>query len=159
MGEPASRLLIRPAAGSEAAQLTGLVVRSKAHWGYSAEFIAQAAPELTVTEEEIADGKVSVAELDGRPVGVSVLDLSDPPELVALFVEPDLIGKGVGRALLKHELARAQSAGVESVLIESDPNAEPFYRSQGAVPTGHRTSPTTGRELTLLRLPVGATVR
>jgi hypothetical protein len=44
------------------------------------------------------------------------------------------------------------------VLIESDPNAEPFYRAHGAMEIGHRTSPTTGRDLTLLRLPVAALV-
>jgi GNAT superfamily N-acetyltransferase len=129
-------------------------MRSKAHWGYSTDFLVRAAPELTVSEQHIADGEVSVAELDKRPVGFSVLDLADPPELVALFVEPDVIGKGLGRALLYHALEQAQNAGVESVLIESDPNAEPFYRAHGAAPVGQRTSPTTGRQLTLLRLAV-----
>jgi hypothetical protein len=88
--DPALRLLIRPAAVSEAAELTALVMRSMAYWGYSGEFLEQAAPELAVSEQEIADGMVSVAELDKRPVGVSVRDLADRPELVALFVEPDL---------------------------------------------------------------------
>ena len=150
----ALELLIRPADASEAAQLIALVIRSKAHWGYSAEFLQQAAPELTVSEQDIAEGKVSVAELNERPVGISVLDLAEPAELVALFVEPDVIGRGVGRALLAHELNRARAAGVDSVLIESDPNAEPFYRAHGAEPIANRTSSTTGRQLTLLRLRV-----
>jgi GNAT superfamily N-acetyltransferase len=147
-------LLIRPAAVSEAAQLTALVMRSKAYWGYSADFLRQAAPELTVSEQDIVAGKVSVAERDERPVGISVLDLAEPPELVALFVERDMIGRGVGGALLAHALERARAAGVDSVLIESDPNAEPFYRAHGAEPIGERTSTTTGRQLTLLRLRV-----
>jgi GNAT superfamily N-acetyltransferase len=147
-------LRIRPAAASEAAQLTGLVMRSKAYWGYGAEFLRQAAAELTVSEQDIAERKVSVAERDERPVGISVLDLAEPAELVALFVEPDAIGRGVGRALLAHELERARAAGVDSVLIESDPNAEPFYRAHGAEPIGERRSPATGRQLTLLRLRV-----
>jgi Acetyltransferase (GNAT) domain len=92
------------------------------------------------------------------PVGVSVLDLHERPELVALFVDPDLIGTGVGRALLQNALERTRHAGLDSVLIESDPNAERFYRSQGAVPAGHRTSATTGRELALLRLSVVAPI-
>ena len=155
MSRPASELLIRPAAVTEAPKLTELVRRSKAYWGYSSEFLERAAAELTVSDQEIADGKVSVAQFDERPVGISVLDLGDPPELVALFVEPDLIGHGVGRALLAHELERARAAGVESVLTESDPNAELFYREHGAVRAGHRTSPTTGRDLMLLRLSTG----
>jgi GNAT superfamily N-acetyltransferase len=75
--------------------------------------------------------------------------------LVALFVEPEVIGRGIGRALLQHALDATQSAGIKSLLIESDPNAEPFYRAQGAETIGCRTSPTTGRDLALLRLPVG----
>jgi GNAT superfamily N-acetyltransferase len=130
-------------------------MRSKAYWGYSPQFLEQAAPELTVTEDDITDGNVSVAEVGDRLVGVSVLELAYPAELVALFVEPDVIGQGVGRALLDHALAHAESAGITSLLIESDPNAEPFYRAQGAQEIGRRTSPTTGRDLALLRLPVG----
>ena len=148
------QLVIRAAAVSEAHLLTALMMRSKAYWGYSPEFLEQAAPELTVSEQDIAEGNVSVAELAGRPVGMSMLDLAEPPELVALFVEPDMIGTGVGRALLRQALERARTAGVESLLIESDPNAEPFYRAHRAVEIGRRTSSTTGRELTLLRLPV-----
>lgn len=150
----AFEILIRRAVVAEAAALTELVRRSKAHWGYSVRFLERAAPELTVSVQDIADGKVSVAELDKRLLGVSVLDLADPPELAALFVEPDLIGTGIGRALLSHALEQARDAGVESILIESDPNAEPFYRANGAVAVGQRTSPTTGRRLTLLRLKV-----
>jgi GNAT superfamily N-acetyltransferase len=149
-------MLIRPAVTSEAPLLTALVMRSKAYWGYSREFLEQAAPELTVSEPDIADGKVSVAELARRRVGVSILDLADPPELVALFVEPEAIGKGIGRALLRHALERARGAGTDSVLIESDPNAESFYRAHGAIEIGRRRSPTTGRDLTLLRLPIEA---
>jgi GNAT superfamily N-acetyltransferase len=134
-------------------------MRSKAYWGYSTEFLERAAPELTVSERDIRHGKVSVAELDKRPVGISVFDLADPPELVALFVEPEMIGKGLGRALLHHVLEQARSAGIDSVLIESDPNAEPFYRAQGAIAVGTRTSPTTGRRLTLLRLDVSTRPR
>jgi GNAT superfamily N-acetyltransferase len=155
--EPASELLIRPAAVSEARELTALVMRSKGYWGYSSEFLAQAASELTVSEEDITQGKVSAAEVEGRSAGVYVLDVDDPPELVALFVEPEFIGKRIGRALLRHALERTRRSGIEDLLIESDPNAEPFYRAHGAVPIGHTTSPTTGRELTLLSLEVSST--
>lgn len=156
MTEPASELLIRPGVPSEAGQLTALVRGSKGYWGYSPLFLAQAAPELTVSEDDIAHGKVFVAELRGRPVGVYVLDLAEAPELVALFVEPDFIGKRIGQALLRQAVDRARKAGIEDLLIESDPNAERFYRAHGAVPIGHRISPTTGRELTLLRLDLAA---
>jgi GNAT superfamily N-acetyltransferase len=74
--------------------------------------------------------------------------------LRSLFVEPEFIGKRIGHTLLRHALERARRSGIESLLIEIDPNAESFYRAHSAVPVGHRTSPTTGGEPTLLRLEV-----
>jgi hypothetical protein len=44
---------IRPARPSEAHALTALVLRSKAHWGYDAGFMAQVRPVLTVTPDMI----------------------------------------------------------------------------------------------------------
>lgn len=149
-------LTIRPAAASEAAQLTELAVRSKGHWGYDADFMRRARPELAVSEADIEGGKVHVAERDARPVGLVTLALdADPPELAALFVEPAHIGRGVGATLLDHALERARVAGVASLVIESDPNAEAFYLARGAVRVGARRSASTGRLLPLLRMATG----
>jgi GNAT superfamily N-acetyltransferase len=80
----------------------------------------------------------------------------DEPELETLFVDPPAIGTGAGRALLAAACAQAAAAGIDELLIEADPNAEPFYRSQGARPAGSRVSGSTGRELPLLRLRTAA---
>jgi GNAT superfamily N-acetyltransferase len=146
-------LQLRRARPDEAGALTALVVRSKAFWGYDAAFMAAAAPELRVDPGHAAAGWVTVAERGGVPVGVAVLrpDL-DPPELEALFVDPAAIGTGAGRALLAAACAQAAAAGLPELVVESDPNAEPFYRAQGAVPAGERVSPSSGRALPLLRL-------
>jgi GNAT superfamily N-acetyltransferase len=76
-------------------------------------FLERARPELSVDERDIREGKIWIAERAGRTVGFCLLDLaSRPPELAALFVEPDQIGQGVGTALLRHALARARDTGV-----------------------------------------------
>jgi GNAT superfamily N-acetyltransferase len=62
------------------------------------------------------------------------------------------MGAGVGRTLLEAANRLARDAGVRELLIESDPQAEAFYLRQGAERIGRRTSPSTGRELPLLRL-------
>lgn len=145
--------LIRLAVEHEARLLSDLALRSKAHWGYDGAFLEQARRELIVDEQEIHDGKVCVAERNGRILGFSVLHAdADPPELTALFVDPDVIGHGVGAALLRHQLSRARCLGVAALIIESDPNAEPFYRTQGAIREGCRRSQSTGRELPVLRI-------
>jgi N-acetylglutamate synthase-like GNAT family acetyltransferase len=145
---------IRPARREEAEALTELAVRAKGHWGHDAAFLARARPELTVTPGDIERALVRVAERDGEVVGFSAIDLAlDPPELVALFVEPAAIGTGAGRALLARAREEAAAAGVAELAIESDPDAEGFYRAQGAVPAGERRSSSTGRVLPLLRIP------
>lgn len=89
MTASATALLIRPAAASKAARLTALIIRSKAFGGLFKRVLRQVAPELTASRARHRQRKVSVAELDERPVGVSMLDLAEPPELVSLVREPD----------------------------------------------------------------------
>jgi hypothetical protein len=48
---------VRPARPGEAAGLTGLCLRSKAHWGYDAAFMRLCVPSLTVKEEAIKRGR------------------------------------------------------------------------------------------------------
>lgn len=67
--------------------------------------------------------------------------------LELLFVDPPAIGSGVGAALLRDVLDRHPV-----LLIESDPDAEPFYLRFGAERIGTSVSSATGRALPLLRI-------
>jgi GNAT superfamily N-acetyltransferase len=146
-------LEVRPARPGEERALTELALRSKAHWGHDAAFIERARPELTVHPHDLERLVVRVAERDGRPIGFSALDLhTDPPELTLLFVDPPAIGTGAGTSLLAEARRHAAGLGIAHFVIESDPDAEPFYRSQGADAIGTRTSSATGRTLPLLRI-------
>jgi N-acetylglutamate synthase-like GNAT family acetyltransferase len=108
-----------------------------------------AASELTVTAEKV--GRTWVAEAEGRPIGVLTLGPPGPlVEVDLLFVEPDAIGTGAGRALWAHAVTVARSEGAETLFVQSDPNAEEFYRRMGAVRTGESPSPSTGRSLPVL---------
>ena len=147
---------VRDAHPDEARALSQLALRSKAHWGYDAAFLAACEPALTLTAEQIAGGDavVRVAEDEqGTRLGLcSLLLTTDPVELDLLYVDPRAIGSGVGRALLDDALAQAAARGIVELRIEADPNAEPFYRSRGAVRIGERVSAATGRALPLLRI-------
>jgi GNAT superfamily N-acetyltransferase len=142
---------IRPARPGEEEALTELAVRSKGHWGHDAAFLERARGELTVRPGDLERWVVRVAERDGEVVGFSAVDAA-AGELEMLFVEPVAIGTGAGGALLRDALAQAAHAGLDELLIESDPDAEPFYRAAGAEPCGTRISSSTGRELPLLRI-------
>jgi GNAT superfamily N-acetyltransferase len=125
---------IRAAQAGEAAKLTALCVRSKAHWGYDAEFMRLSASALAVDEADITDGRVLVAaDVEGRPLGMAaVLGKGDTVDLDALFVDPPAIGSGAGRALFAAALDLARGLGARRMTILADPNAAAFYERMGA---------------------------
>ena len=141
-------MTIRPARPGEEPLLSDLAVRSKGVWGHDEAFLARARVELTLHPGDLGRLIVRVAERDGMVVGFSAVDVGEQ-ELTLLFVDPPAIGSGVGGALLRDALAHS---GLPELLIESDPDAEPFYLRAGAVRIGTRVSPSTGRELPLLRI-------
>ena len=149
--------MIRPARPGEAEALTDLALRSKAYWGYDAAFMAACRAELTVTPAQAASGLVQVYEEGGRALGFYLLEVRNGSADVAmLFVEPAAIGRGIGRALWQHLVAEARRLELAKVTIESDPNAEAFYRAMGATTVGTAPSASIpGRRLPLMELALG----
>jgi len=136
--------------------LTDLGLRAKAVWGYDATFLARCRAVMAVKAENIATRPHYVAELAGSVAGFYALE----PEaagagLDCMFVEPDLIGRGVGRALWQHAAATARTLGHAALIVVSDPNAEGFYLKMGCRRIGTRPSEVeVSRQLPLLRFPL-----
>ena len=138
---PAS-LEFRQARPADAAWLTELALRSKAHWGYDSEFVEDCRVALTIDAAEIERAPYFTLLAEGRPVGFYGLTiLATAIELSFLFVEPDSIGQGHGRRLFDHAVKSARELGGRHLLIESDPNAEGFYLAMGAERIGELPSP------------------
>lgn len=146
-------LVIRPARSAEAEDLTELSLRSKAVWGYDAGFLARCRSIMTVKATAIDSQPHFVAELDGRVAGFYGFEPeSEGIGLDYLFVEPDLLGRGVGRALWLHAVGTARRLGHAALIVVSDPNAEGFYLKMGCRRIGTRPSDLeSGRQLPLLR--------
>ena len=156
MARATSRLALRAARPEEAASLTALAFASKRLWGYDEDFMARTGSELVLTEEMIARHPTTVCERDGRVAGFSMLVVSDEEaEVELLFVAPDAVRSGVGRALWRRLVEDAVVRGARTMAVTADPNAEGFYRRMGAVRTGTVASTSIpGRHLPRLTFPL-----
>ena len=141
--------------------LTELAVRSKGVWGYPEDFMRACRAELTVSEAVIAaaQSRVMVAVQPPVILGFYTLwPLADTPghfELDALFVEPDQLRQGIGRALIRDAVEEVRASGGTTLVVQSDPGAESFYLAVGARRIGTRESASVaGRMLPLLELKV-----
>ncbi len=153
-------LHIRSARPEEAKLLTELIMRSKAHWGYSADLLETWRPTLTLDRQTILRNPVYCAEdmCYGTVCGIShFYRLSDQEMyLDLLFVEPAYMGRGVGARLWRHMIARATELGVRRVVFSADPNARPFYERMGATVVGWEDSSVPGRRLPLMRYDISS---
>ena len=145
---------IRPARLEELGALSALCLRSKAVWGYDAAFLEACAEELRLTKADLVETRLAVAEGDGAVLGVVQLAFSGRDAfLEKLFVEPGRLRGGIGRRLFHWAVAEARGAGASRLVIEADPDAEPFYRRLGARPIGSVPSGSVpGRLLPMLAL-------
>ena len=149
---------MRAARPDEAAFLSDLAVRAKGYWGYDADFLRDCRVQLAVEPDQVVDWRVTVAERDGVVVGFYALEGEPPVGLLHLmFVDPDHIRSGIGRALWAHAVTTARTAGLTSFTIEADPFAEAFYSTMGAIRTGYAPSAVrVGRELPLMTFTVSS---
>jgi GNAT superfamily N-acetyltransferase len=126
-------LRIRNATATEAPVLEALQRRSSDVWeAYRAQLAAN--PDAIELPQAFIDkGWVRVAiDVDEAPVGFSVVVPANGPvhELDGLFVEPDQMSAGVGRALVDDAAARAADQGAEALEVTAGP-AQGFYERVG----------------------------
>jgi len=135
---------IRRARVDEARLLTELTVRSKAHWGYEVSFLTNVRDDLEFQPGKFfPDFHVYVLESHTEVLGFcSLIPKKDRQiELHDLFIEPRHIGEGHGKRLWNYSVNLAKELGFRTLVLTSDPHAEPFYARQGAVRTGEKSSP------------------
>ena len=137
----------------DADALTEIAHAAKRHWGYSERWIQCWRDILTMRPEFIAANVTYSAMEDCRVVGFYLLtNESDGLHLDHLWIAPDAMGRGIGRALFEHALDQTRSLGHRTLKIEADPNAEGFYTRMGARRIGANVTNIEGqrRELPVL---------
>lgn len=149
-------LRLRAARPAEAPELTALALTAKAHWGYPASFMALCRAALTVDGAMIRRQLFRLAEADeGSILGFYGFEPAPDGDvgLSHLFVRPESIGAGVGRALWEDAVAMARRRRHRRLIVVSDPNAAGFYRRMGAEPAGSAPSEIDpGRALPMFRV-------
>jgi GNAT superfamily N-acetyltransferase len=127
---------IRDARPDEAGALTELQRRASLVWDDTREALLAHPEVINVPVELLAS--VRVADDGEGPLGFSaVIPSTDgAAELDGLFVEPDLMRGGVGRALVEDAVERLRATGVERLEVTANLNALTFYEKVGFIAVG-----------------------
>ncbi len=133
-------LTIRAPTIDELSGLSDLCFRSKAVWGYDKEFMEACRGELSFEPRDLELTPIAVAEHDGKPIGVAQVKVVDAEaDLLKLFVEPNALRGGTGKALLVWATDVARKLGAKRLTIDADPDAAPFYRREYPLSEQERT--------------------
>lgn len=131
-------IVIRSAAHAERSSLEALQWRASLANDGDRDALLANPDAIVLPIEQIAAGCVFVAERDGVVVGFAAVipRVDGGAELDALFVEPNVWKRGIGRRLVEHiaEVARMRAAKFLHVI--GNPHAEGFYLSCGFRVTG-----------------------
>jgi ribosomal protein S18 acetylase RimI-like enzyme len=137
---------IRPAQEHEAEALSALALKAKAYWGYSADTIELWRQDLNDSSKTITTRPTFVAAVGDEIAGFySLVPSTRSWKLDHLWVLPQFMDRGIGRALVAHALETALRGGASCVTVDADPNAESFYLACGAERCGEVPAPIPGQ--------------
>jgi GNAT superfamily N-acetyltransferase len=124
---------IRSALARERAQLEALQRRASLHNEGDREALLAHPDAIELPVEQIEAGYVRVVERAGALAGFSVLLPADNGacELDGLFVEPEAMRGGLGRALVDDAARAARKRGAASIAVVGNAHALQFYRRVG----------------------------
>ena len=149
------KIQIRQASPDEAELLTQIAHEAKRHWRYPESWIQQWRTDLTITPDFIATNEVFVAVFEREVTGCCALVINDDrAELEHMWIKPQYMGSGVGRALFLHAKERVASLKIPVLELSADPNAEGFYERMGARRIGEVPAEIEGKPRVLPRMSV-----
>lgn len=133
----AMNLQIRRVIPEQASELTRIAQAAKAHWGYPQRWLELWRPQLTFSAQYFEENEGWAACVDETPIGFCTLqEKIGTASIENLWISPEHMGKGVGKALFLHAVELARQRGNTTLQLEADPNAIPFYEKMGMRPIG-----------------------
>jgi GNAT superfamily N-acetyltransferase len=146
---------IRRARPDEASVLTEIAHAAKRHWGYPENWIQEWRADLTITPEFITNNEMYVAVKGVEIAGCCAISFSESAaELEHMWIRPEHMGAGIGRALFDYIRERATSLKLPALELSADPNAEGFYERMGARRIGEVRSEIEGQPRVLPRMTI-----
>jgi|WetSurMetagenome_2_1015567.scaffolds.fasta_scaffold466785_2 ribosomal protein S18 acetylase RimI-like enzyme len=137
---------IRRVLPSDAGLLTQIALSAKRHWGYPEHWIELWRPQLTFDAQYFEGNESWAAIVAGQPVAFyTLLDQEGVAWLENLWVAPEYMGLGAGRALFHHALRLSRLRGFNLFQLEADPNAVGFYEKMGMHKIAERKYELDGR--------------
>lgn len=137
-------LRLRLARLSDAPDLTQILHRAKASWGYPAAMMDAFRAEQRISPATITSQHMIVAERNGRIAAFAGGEVrEDHLYLGFLFVAPEHQREGIGRLLMSAMEDFSRDREIYRILLESDPHAVPFYQRLGYVVLSERPSTMT----------------
>jgi ribosomal protein S18 acetylase RimI-like enzyme len=142
-----TRVLIRDAVPGDMTALSWVYRRSSlSNEGDRPNLLAY--PEtLEFSDLAVRERRTRAAVAEGKVAGfASWLGAGDAVEIEDLFVDPDWMRRGIGRALVLDMISIARGRGIERVEVTANPHALAFYEKAGfvvyrEVVTRFRTAP------------------
>jgi N-acetylglutamate synthase-like GNAT family acetyltransferase len=146
-------LIIRDAVVDDETAMRDLFRRSSLSNERDREALLAHPEALEYTAFAFTQRRVRVAVEDDDVVGFAAFSLASRiTELNDLFVDPDFMGRGIGRALVADVVATSRSLGAAQVEVTANEDAAGFYEKagftfDGEVATRFGTAPRMCRDL------------
>ena len=146
-------LIIRDAVVDDETALRDLFRRSSLSNERDREALLAHPEALEYTAFAFTQRRVRVAVDDDDDVGFAAFSLASRiTELNDLFVDPDFMGRGIGRALVADVVATSRSLGAAQVEVTANEDAAGFYEKagftfDGEVATRFGTAPRMRRDV------------
>ncbi|MGI8479426.1 MAG: GNAT family N-acetyltransferase [Gaiellaceae bacterium] len=112
--------------------MRGIAIAAKSQWGYDLEQVQQWAAMGDFSADGLCEKEVYVADAEGRAVAwAALVPQGELILLVDLWVEPELIRKGIGSLLFRYTVERAIRLGGKQLEWEAEPHTVGFYEKLG----------------------------
>ena len=133
-----NNVIIRTATAAEQDALEAFQLRASLTNEGDREALLANPDAIAIPLEQIAAGRVFVAELGGATVGFSAIEprSNGETELDALFVDPNVRRRGIGYLMVEYCAGVARRRGSKALHVIGNPHAEEFYLACGFKQTG-----------------------